>query len=68
MANARKRSTDLDPWMTLLEAAKELKTTRQTVLTRAVKGELEAQHVAGMTVVSRESVRRAKKAQETAQP
>lgn len=51
---SKTRKTDL--WMSLVEAAKELGTTRQTVLTRAVKGEVEAQFIAGRTVISRASV------------
>lgn len=62
MATARKTKSQpkrpADPWMTLGEAARELHTSRQTILTRAVKGEIEAQHVAGRTLVSRASVER----------
>jgi hypothetical protein len=47
-----------DPWMSLKEAAKALGMARQTVLTLALKGEVEAQHIAGRTVVTRESVER----------
>lgn len=60
MPTARKTVKVLDPWMSLVEAARELGETRQTVLTRAVKGEVEAKHIAGRTVVSRESVVRVK--------
>lgn len=47
-----------DPWMSLLQAAKELGETRQRVLTRAIKGEVEAKYIAGRTVVSRASIER----------
>lgn len=59
MPSPRKPGKPVDPWMSLVEAAKALRTTRQTVLTRAIKGEIEAKHIAGRTVVSRESVTRA---------
>lgn len=58
MAAARKTKAIADPWMSLVQAAKALGETRQTVLTRAIKGEVEAKFIAGRTVVSRESVRR----------
>jgi hypothetical protein len=61
MPVTRKTRKPLDPWMSLVEAAKALGETRQTVLTRAIKGEVEAKHIAGRTVVSRESVARALK-------
>lgn len=44
--------------MSLVAAARQLGETRQTVLTRAIKGEVEAKHVAGRTVVSRASIER----------
>lgn len=47
-----------DPWMTLPDAAEALGEVRQTILTRAVKGELEAKHEAGRTLISRASVER----------
>lgn len=58
MTNPRKPPKPRDPWMSLVAAAKQLGETRQTVLTRAIKGEVEAKHIAGRTVVSRESVDR----------
>lgn len=58
MPTAGKTSRRVDPWISLVEAARLLKETRQTVLTRAVKGELEAQHIAGRTLISRASVTR----------
>lgn len=61
MRTASKALPASDPWMSLGDAARTLKTTRQTVLTRAIKGELEAKHVAGRTVVSRASVEKAKR-------
>lgn len=50
-----------DAWMSLVQAAKELGETRQRVLTRAVKGEVEAKYIAGRTVVSRASIERLQK-------
>jgi excisionase family DNA binding protein len=63
MVPARKKQKGDDRWMSLVEAARTLAVSRQTILARAVKGELEAEHVAGRTVVSRESVERAVAAQ-----
>lgn len=60
MATARKKLIAPDPWMTLNQAAKELGESRLAVLTRTVKGEIDAKHEAGRTIVSRESVRRVK--------
>lgn len=47
-----------DPWMTLVEASTALGWTRLKVLSRSIKGELEARHIAGRTLVSRASVER----------
>lgn len=58
---ASKVTPDADAWMSLVAAARVLKTSRHTVMNRALKGELEAQHIAGRTVISRESVERAQK-------
>lgn len=55
-----------EDWMSLADAAQELGETRQTVLTRAVKGEVDAKHVAGRTIVSRSSVERVKQQRESA--
>ena len=62
MVATRKSKLQEDIWMTLRQAALALGQTRHSVLTRIVKGELEAQIVAGRTVVSRESVERARQA------
>lgn len=51
----RKEPQDND-WVSLVEASRLLKQSRQTVLMRAVKGELVAKHIAGRTVVSRSSL------------
>lgn len=60
MAAKEIRKQDIgNEWVSLVEASKMLGLSRQTVLTLAVKGELEAQHIAGRTVVSRKSVERA---------
>lgn len=48
----------VDRWMSLNEAAEVLEETRHSVLQRIVRRELEADVVAGRTVVSRESVER----------
>lgn len=59
MTTARKPEPVADEdWISLVEAARILGESRQTVLARAVKGELVAKHVAGRTVVSRQSVDR----------
>jgi len=55
MDTARK-TEEADDWISLLEASRTLGESRQTVLGRAVKGEVEAKHVAGRTIVSRASV------------
>lgn len=49
-----------DGWMSVREAARILGIARPTVLTKALRGELVVQTVAGRTVVSRESVERAR--------
>lgn len=59
MVSARKKQKVEDPWMSLAEAARALGASRQTILARAVKGELEAEHIKGRTLVSRLSVERA---------
>lgn len=66
MASTRKATADRDPWMSLVAAARALDTTRQTVLTLAIKGDIEAQHVAGRTVVSRASVERVRRSKASA--
>lgn len=59
MSAARKtESLDDTLWIVLPEAAAILGWSRLRVLTRAIKGELEAKHFAGRTVISRESVER----------
>ena len=52
------RKTERSPWLSLPEAARQLGESRLAVLTRAVKGEVDAQHIAGRTVVSQASVQR----------
>lgn len=58
MVSSRKKGAkvDVDPWMSLFEASKVLQESRLLVLTRTVKGEIRAQHVAGRTVVLRADV------------
>lgn len=65
MSAVRKQSAParpgvVDPWMSLREAAKELGCAPATVSSRALRGELETQTVAGRVFVSRKSVERAK--------
>jgi hypothetical protein len=55
MATARKNVLE-EEWMTLVEASRVLGETRLKVLSRSVKGELEAQHLAGRTLIRRSSV------------
>ena len=57
---ARKTAPASGDWISLVEAARLLDEARQTVLTRAIKGEIEAKHIAGRTVVSRADVERAR--------
>lgn len=52
------RKAPPDRWMSLPEAAKTLGVTRHAVMTRALRGELESQTVAGRTVVARADVER----------
>jgi hypothetical protein len=47
-----------DEWVSLQRAAQELGEVRQTVLARAVAGELDGKAVAGRTVISRKSLNR----------
>ena len=58
MVSSRKKGKDVDPWMSLYEASKVLNESRLSVLTRTVDGEIQAQKVAGRTVVSRSDVER----------
>lgn len=59
MSVARKaENLDDAHWIVLPEAARLLGESRLRVLTRAVKGELEAKHIAGRTIISRESLER----------
>lgn len=60
MSTARKPRIDNEEWITLLAASRELGESRLSVLSRAVKGDIEARHVAGRTIVSRASVDRVK--------
>lgn len=54
-----KAETRVDPWMSVREAARQLKMSPPAVLTRVIQGHLEAQTVAGRTFISRASVERA---------
>lgn len=56
MSTVRKKRSQTETWVSLVEAARMLGEARQTVLTRVVKRELVADHVAGRTVVTRASV------------
>ena len=56
-STARKSlSVTVDPWMSVREAARQLKVSPPAVLTRVIQGKLEAQTVAGRTFISRASV------------
>jgi excisionase family DNA binding protein len=55
----RQEARPVDPWMSVREAARQLGIAPPTVLTRVIRGELEAQSTAGRTVISRASVERA---------
>lgn len=57
MTQLRKQRT-ADEWVTLQAAADALGESRLAVLTRIVKGELVGQHIAGRTVVRRDTVDR----------
>lgn len=54
--HARRAAHPSDPWMTLGQAATALRLSRQTVLARALQGELVAQVIANRTFVKRDSV------------
>lgn len=56
MPTRRKRESLTDEWVTLNSAAALLGESRLTTLHRIVKGELEGKHIAGRTVVRRDSV------------
>lgn len=57
MATASKATTSTrDEWVSLGAAARELSESRLKVLTRVVARELEAQHIAGQTFISRKSL------------
>lgn len=58
MAVAGKPKTKTDADVSLNAAAKAAGENRQTLLQRAVAGEIEARRVAGRTVVSRKSLNR----------
>lgn len=60
MSAVRKKKPVADPWLSLLAASRELGVPRQSVLLRALKGEVEYQIAAGRVLISRASVERAK--------
>lgn len=49
----------VDPWVSVREAGRLLGIAPPTVLTRVVRGELEAQTVGGLVFISRSSIERA---------
>lgn len=62
MATTRKKATrdrPDDPWLSLPQAARALGVSRQTVLLRASRGELDSLSAAGRVLVARASVERA---------
>lgn len=57
MATASKpTTTPRTEWVSLGAAARELKESRLKVLTRVIARELDAQHIAGQTFISRKSL------------
>lgn len=60
MPSTRKiRKPQEDAWLSVRAASQILGESRFTILARAIRGELEAQYIAGRTVISRASVERA---------
>lgn len=59
---ARRNSTR-DEWMSLHAAALALELSRETVLALCVKGDLIGQHVAGRTVIRRDTIEKYEAAQ-----
>jgi len=59
MPSARKAVADPEGWVSLPVASRMLRVSRQTTLTMALRGELDAQHIAGRTVISRDSIEKA---------
>ena len=56
-STARKTvSVAVDPWISVREAARQLKISPPAVLTRVIQGHLKAQTVAGRTFIDRASV------------
>ncbi len=53
---AAKRNKTQDEWMSVGAAAKAAGESRLSMLTRAVKGEVVAQHIAGRTLIRRDSI------------
>jgi hypothetical protein len=58
MATARKTNTPAaaDGWVSIGKASRMLGEARLTVMSRVVKGELTAQHIADRTIISRASL------------
>ena len=53
------RKSEAEEWLTVAEAAAQLGIHRQTVLNRALAGDLESMKLAGRHFISRASVERA---------
>ena len=51
-----RRNSTRDEWMSLHAAAAALGLSRETALALCIKGDLVGQHIAGRTVVARQSV------------
>lgn len=69
METARKLSppsSETDPWMSVVQAAKALSLSRQTIYQHCLQKKLQSKTVAGRVVVSRASVERALAGRETA--
>jgi hypothetical protein len=56
MDAAGKPEVSTADWVTLPEAARMLSQSRLATLSLAVKGDIDAQHIAGRTLVSRSSI------------
>jgi hypothetical protein len=58
MGTVGKPEVATEDWVTLAEAARLLNLSRFAALNLAIKGDIDAAHIAGRTVVSRSSIER----------
>lgn len=63
-----RKAKPADEWMSLPAAERALGESRLTVLNRIVKGDLVGQHIAGRTVVRRDTVERLAAARQDGSP